>query len=228
MSSYTVIRQGDTDSAYKIECVVDNLSDLSGLPLDWLPGSKCLVLEDSSTWVLNNNKKWTHWSSQSSSSGCSKDELDKFIAEAVKQSNLYTDEKISNLKLFDIILVDSLPITDIKSHTIYLVPVTFTTSNNVYNEYIYINNNWELIGNTSFNFDNYYTKAEVEEYLKNNQYVLPIASASTLGGVKIDNNSVLQISSDGTLSIDSQNPLFEDIVNNAIDPISEDAIGKLF
>ena len=47
-------------------------------------------------------------------------------------------------------VVSVLPTTDIKTDVIYLVPKTVGTSTtNIYDEYIYVNSNWELIGDTS-------------------------------------------------------------------------------
>ena len=34
---------------------------------------------------------------------------------------------------------------------------------NIYNEYIYINNKWELVGSTAVDLSNYYTKGEVDD-----------------------------------------------------------------
>lgn len=45
------------------------------------------------------------------------------------------------------VVVQELPTTG-EEGTIYLVPKTTSKTNNVYNEYMYINNDWELIGDT--------------------------------------------------------------------------------
>ena len=52
---------------------------------------------------------------------------------------------------------------------------------------MFIDGRWELIGNTRIDLSDYYTNQEVQQYVADNKYVLPIASNSTLGGVKIDN-----------------------------------------
>ena len=46
-------------------------------------------------------------------------------------------------------VVSSLPTADILNDVIYLVPADSTGSQNVYNEYLYIDGNWELIGTTA-------------------------------------------------------------------------------
>lgn len=67
------------------------------------------------------------------------------------KTNTYSKEEVNNLinaiKSFNIEVVESLPIV-MKEATIYLVPSGQSEENNFYNEYIYVNNKVELIGNT--------------------------------------------------------------------------------
>lgn len=55
-------------------------------------------------------------------------------------------------------IVDSLPTENISTSTIYLVPSTKPEAENVYDEYIYVNGNWEHIGSTSIDLSDYVTK----------------------------------------------------------------------
>ena len=57
-SKYTVIQQADTVQYNKYDCIVDLLEDLDILPTEWSPGSTCIVLEDSSVWMLGNDRVW--------------------------------------------------------------------------------------------------------------------------------------------------------------------------
>ena len=59
---------------------------------------------------------------------------------------------INSLKLE---VVSSLPTSNISTNTIYLKPLTDTDSNNTYEEYIYINNKWEIIGTTKVDLSDY-------------------------------------------------------------------------
>jgi hypothetical protein len=54
---------------------------------------------------------------------------------------------IGNINSFDMAVVQSLPSENINNHTIYFVPKTGDT-NDVYDEYVYVNNGWEMVGNT--------------------------------------------------------------------------------
>lgn len=55
---YTIIQQGDTVESYVIECMCDTREDIKTLPTSWKSGSSCIVIEDSSVWMLNNKKEW--------------------------------------------------------------------------------------------------------------------------------------------------------------------------
>lgn len=58
-------------------------------------------------------------------------------------------------------VVTELPETG-ESNVIYLVPKQDEDENNVFDEYIWINDDWELIGTTDIDLSDYYTKSEVD------------------------------------------------------------------
>ena len=75
---------------------------------------------------------------------------------------------IGSLSGIDIQVVSSLPTTDISQHTIYLVPKQTAGTNDVYDEYVNTTGTsagWELIGDTTIDLSNYYTKQEVDTLL---------------------------------------------------------------
>lgn len=56
---FTLTKQNGSEQYGKIEFVADDRSDIATLPLeDILPGSTCLVVEDSSVWILSPSKRW--------------------------------------------------------------------------------------------------------------------------------------------------------------------------
>ena len=59
-------------------------------------------------------------------------------------------------------IVASLPTEDIDPNTIYMILSGTSATENVYNEFMYVNNAWELIGTSATDLTNYYTKAEVD------------------------------------------------------------------
>lgn len=96
------------------------------------------------------------------------------------------DQMISADLKFEV--VQQLPTEDIDTHTIYLVPKATSQTNNVYDEYMYINNAWELIGSTEVDLSNYYTKSEVYNKQESNTYY---QTTLTVGnGIDITNDNI--------------------------------------
>lgn len=62
-------------------------------------------------------------------------------------------------------IVASLPTTDIDTATIYMILNGTSATENIYDEYMYISNAWELIGTSATDLTNYYTKGEVDSKL---------------------------------------------------------------
>ena len=81
-------------------------------------------------------------------------------APTVTEMNTAIREAIGQINSFDIAIVQALPTQNISTHTIYLVPKTGET-NDVYDEYIYINSKWEMVGNTQIDLSDYALKDEL-------------------------------------------------------------------
>lgn len=89
----------------------------------------------------------------------------------------YTDDKVGEiknkvdaLKSFGVQVVAYLPETDISEHTIYLMPNNGngTVAGNNYDEFIYVNGEWEVLGfDNSIDLSNYYNKQEVDAAIAN-------------------------------------------------------------
>lgn len=75
------------------------------------------------------------------------------------------DALISAIVTLNILVVQTLPTQDISTTTIYLVPKQTAETQDIYDEYIYVNNAWELIGTTQIDLSNYYTKTQVDNLL---------------------------------------------------------------
>lgn len=121
----------------------------------------------------------------------SKEALDKAVKQAVAESKIYTDEIVSHITSFKVQIVDELPSSDIDTHTIYFVRrVTPSGEADYFYEYMYINNLWELIGSTELDLSDYWTIPEVKAYVASQEYTLPKASKTSLGGVKINGESI--------------------------------------
>ena len=98
-------------------------------------------------------------------------------------------------------IVASLPTTDIDPNTIYMVLSGTSATENVYNEYMYVNNAWELIGTSATDLTNYYTKAEVDGKLllkANDSDVVHKSGNETVSGNKTFSETPYIYNSDST------------------------------
>ena len=54
----SITKQSDKTYAYVTEFVADTVADVASLPTNKAPGSICIVIEDTSVYMLNNNGEW--------------------------------------------------------------------------------------------------------------------------------------------------------------------------
>jgi hypothetical protein len=85
-------------------------------------------------------------------------------------------------------VVNELPTQDISTSTIYLVPKSQSGTHNIYNEYVYVNDNWELIGDTEIDLTNYVTKDGVKTI--NNESILGTGNITIEGGGNVHIDAV--------------------------------------
>lgn len=78
----------------------------------------------------------------------------------------FVNQQISQIPKFDIKVVEALPVSDISKTSVYLLK-TGEEQDNLYTEYIYVNNAWEKLGSQKVNLSNYATNEKLEE-VKNN------------------------------------------------------------
>ncbi|MBQ2350367.1 MAG: hypothetical protein II393_03795, partial [Cytophagales bacterium] len=106
-----------------------------------------------------------------------------FLAATLEQyyTKSQVDELIQTLPHFVVEVVETLPTEDISTTTIYLVPSSNPEVPNYYDEYIYVNNQWEQIGTTAIDLSDYYTKIETDIRLDANvKHIKQSKAASTL------------------------------------------------
>jgi len=74
-------------------------------------------------------------------------------------------DSISAITTLSFEVAQSKPTENIKTNVIYLIPAASSATGNVYEEWIYVNNAWELIGSTQIDLSNYYTKTQVDNLI---------------------------------------------------------------
>lgn len=97
-------------------------------------------------------------------------DLETVIAGIESNFDNYYDKTAINgllegISTLDIEVVTDLPSSDISTSTIYLKLNASAGANNIYDEYIYVNSQWEIIGSTAIDLSNYYNKGEVDSKL---------------------------------------------------------------
>lgn len=80
----------------------------------------------------------------------------KFLTEKLR--DLYA--RVNDLEIH-VLVVDELPEEGVEG-TIYLLPVENPEEGNYYEEYLWIDDAWEMIGTTQIDLSNYYTKEEID------------------------------------------------------------------
>jgi hypothetical protein len=69
---------------------------------------------------------------------------------------------VAALRLMSLAVVQTLPTENISTTTIYLTPKSPSDDNNVYDEYVYINGDWEKIGDTKLDLSGYAVQADID------------------------------------------------------------------
>lgn len=92
--------------------------------------------------------------------------MDGVIAYALAKK--YTDKAISSGSNFDIKVEQDRSILNKQGleKTFYFLPKNTSSTSNTYDEYMYINNKWEVVGSTDIDMSEYATKGWVESLLK--------------------------------------------------------------
>lgn len=104
------------------------------------------------------------------------------------KTETYTKEEVAQLlgtiSSLSIKVVESLPTTNISTNSIYLVRKTTTTTTNIYDEYIYINDSWEKIGDTQINLDGYAKVDDIPTKLSQLEIDVELGSITDLGKIQ--------------------------------------------
>lgn len=129
--------------------------------------------------TLQNIANWFAVNSQYASA---LDTTDKTLCGAINELK----QLISLIPQFSIEVVQTLPVSDISETTIYLVPNSDPEQGNYYEEYIYVNNTWELVGTTAVDLSAYYTKLEVDGLLAAKANTSDVTAALALKEAKSD------------------------------------------
>jgi len=104
------------------------------------------------------------------------------------------DNKITSIPKFNIEVVTALPTKNISTSTVYL-KVTGTETQNIYTEYIFVNNNWEKLGTQTLDLSGYALKTEIPTKLSqltnNINAVTKIETGTNNGQIKVTSGTTV-------------------------------------
>lgn len=123
-------------------------------------------------------------------------------------------------------VVTELPETG-ESNVIYLVPKQDTSTDNIFDEYLWVNNDWELIGNTGIDLSDYIPMYVIEDNTYTNPFVIQNCK---LGIYNFGKNSTIYYKSFTTMAISQAFTMYNGywiITNSNVSSSSPDAKQKI-
>ena len=93
------------------------------------------------------------------------DDLVNYYTKSETYTKTEIDNMVSAIPKFAIQVVNSLPTQNISPTTVYLLTSQTQENGNLYTEYLYVGNSWELLGSQTVDLSGYYTAAEVDALL---------------------------------------------------------------
>lgn len=135
------------------------------------------------------------------------EQVDNKLTGYYKKAETYSKDEVNNLvsaiPTFKVAVVNQLPTLNISTTTVYLVRSN-NASPNLYDEYIYVNNQWEFLGSQSFNL-----------------------TADTIGNLIEDSDSVVAMVDNGKVTFEVATELTNRIARALVTPMSAPAQTKL-
>lgn len=122
------------------------------------------------------------------------DGLSNYYNKANSYSKTEIDNKITSIPKFDIKVVNSLPTSNISTSTVYL-KVTGNETQNIYTEYIFVDNNWEQLGTQTLDLSDYALKTEIptklSELTNNINAVTKVETGTNNGQIKVTSGTTV-------------------------------------
>lgn len=156
--AYAMTKQGSLDNCITYEFICDTVTDMNAIENRYRTiGSVAVVLQGESgleVYIAGSDRQWNSMGAMGASS-----------AEASLSIYICSQNEVSN----------GLPDVDgPDEQTIYLVPASNTT-NNLYDEYIYVDDAWERFGGASLDLSNYATLSDISGFYTKPQGGIPAA-----------------------------------------------------
>ena len=134
-----------------------------------------------------------------------------------------TNELVSKIPKFAIEVVTVLPTEDISTTTVYLKTGAKSDPDNIYDEYIYVNSKWELLGTQKIELTNFYTKEEADGLLNGKVDKVSGKGLSTNDYTTAEKNKLAGIATGANKTV-----VDSDISTTSTNPVQSKAVGLKF
>ena len=134
-----------------------------------------------------------------------------------------TNELVSKIPKFTIEVVTSLPTENISTTTVYLKTGSKSDHDNIYDEYIYVNSKWELLGTQKIDLTNFYTKKETGDLLNKKVDKVSGKGLSTNDYTTAEKNKLAGIATGANKTV-----VDSDISTTSTNPVQNKAVGLKF
>lgn len=146
-----------------------------------------------------------------------------------KKTETYTQAEVnalvSAIPKFAIQVVSALPTTGISNTTIYLV-TTGSETDNLYTEYIYVNNKWEKLGTQKVDLSGYVEKSDIENSITTKE-INGVQNTIDINATYVNINAGYEatftndVVVEGTLYVGNEHTELEDFLNEKISKVSD-------
>ena len=182
------------------------------------PVQNKVVAERIGTIETNVSAAATTAGNAAASAAAIKNDLANYYKKTETYSQAEINNKISAIPKFDIKVCEALPDSNISKTTVYLLNGKKEDTNNIYDEYIYVNSKWEMLGSQSLDLSGYATT----EALNAVKADLSSTATSNSNAIKSIKNQLATMTVDDSLSTTSKKPVQNMVITGQISTISAD------
>lgn len=182
------------------------------------PVQSKVIAEKIGTIETNVSAATTTAGNAAASAAAVKKDLANYYKKTETYSQAEINNKISAIPKFNITVCEALPDSNISKTTVYLLKGKKEDTNNIYDEYIYVNSKWELLGSQSLDLSGYATT----EALNAVKADLSSTATSNSNAIKSIKNQLATMTVDDSLSTTSKKPVQNMVITGQISTIAAD------
>lgn len=181
---------------------------------------------ESETTKLNDNVADLYLTKVNVGEVYDKVETDSKLANKVNNSFLTSNyynkeailEMINNISSLELKVVEELPTENIGSTTIYLIKKEIEKDKNIYEEYVYLNGNWEMIGNTEINTNDFVKPEQVMPIVEENStQTIELELTNAVSDMYIVTSKSYSLDSDKQIpTVKAVRKIFDDVIEKVV------------